>query len=59
VETFALGGIFGLLDNSRIRQQRQLADWTTRVLDISRTGQLADQTTRVLDNSQSRGCRRQ
>jgi len=29
----------GLLDNSRIHQ---LADWTTRGLDISRTGQLAD-----------------
>jgi len=28
-----------LLDNLRIRQ---LADWTTRGLDISRTGQLAD-----------------
>ena len=35
---------FGLLDNSWIRQLAdcQLADWTTRGLDISRTGQLAD-----------------
>jgi len=33
-----------LLDNSRIPQLAdcQLADWTTRGLDISRTGQLAD-----------------
>ena len=33
-----------LLDNSLIRQLAdcQLADWTTRGLDISRTGQLAD-----------------
>ena len=33
-----------LLDNSRIRQLAdcQLADWTTRGLDISWTGQLAD-----------------
>jgi len=33
-----------LLDNSRISQLAdcQLADWTTRGLDISRTGQLAD-----------------
>ena len=33
-----------LLDNSRILQlaDYQLADWTTRGLDISRTGQLAD-----------------
>ena len=33
-----------LLDNSRIRQLAdcQLADWTTRGLDISRTGQFAD-----------------
>ena len=37
-----------LLDNSRIRQLAdcQLADWTSRGLDISRTGQLADWTTR-------------
>jgi len=35
-----------LLDNSRIRQLAdcQLAEWTTRGLDISRTGQLADAT---------------
>jgi len=34
----------GLLENSRICQlaDYQLADWTTRGLDISRTGQLAD-----------------
>jgi len=33
-----------LLDNSRICQLAdcQLADWTTRGLDISRTGQVAD-----------------
>jgi len=33
-----------LLDNSQIRQLAdcQLADWTTRGLDISRTGQFAD-----------------
>ena len=37
-----------LLDNSRIRQLAdcQLADWTTRGLDISRTRQVADWTTR-------------
>ena len=42
-------GIFRrLLDNSRIRQLAvcQLADWTTRGLDNSRTGQVADWTTR-------------
>jgi len=35
-----------LLDNSQIRQLAdcQLADWTSRGLDISRTGQLADAT---------------
>jgi len=33
--------LVGLLDNSWIRQ---LADWTTSGLDISRTGQLADAT---------------
>jgi len=45
----------GLLDNSRIRQLAdcQLADWTTRGLDISWTGQLADWTTRVLDKSRT------
>jgi len=36
----------GLLDNSRIHQLAdcQLADWTTRGLDKSRTGQFADAT---------------
>ena len=38
--------IYRLLDNSQIRQLAdcQLADWTTRELDKSRTGQLADAT---------------
>jgi len=38
----------GLLDNSLIRQLAdcQLADWTTRGLDNSRTGKVADWTTR-------------
>jgi len=42
-----------LLDNSRICQLAdcQLADWTTRGLDISRTRQLAYWTSRRLDNS--------
>ena len=42
-----------LLDNSRIRQLAdcQLADWTTRGLDISRTRQLVYWTSRGLDNS--------
>jgi len=50
-----LVGLEWLLDNSRLRQLAdcQLADWTTRGLDISRTGQLADQTTRVLDKSRT------
>ena len=40
------GRVKGLLDNSRIRQlaDYQLAEWSTRVLDKSRTGQLADAT---------------
>jgi len=39
-----------LLDNSRIRQLAdcQLADWSTRGLDNSRTSQVADWTTRSL-----------
>ena len=56
----ACGGPGGWsLDNSRIRQLAdcQLADWTSRGLDNSRTSQLADWTSRGLDNSRSRRCR--
>ena len=44
-----------LLDNSRIRQlpDCQLADWTTRGLDNSRTSQLADWTSRGLGISRA------
>ena len=56
-----IGLVTGLLDDSRIRKlpdrqladYSQLADWTTRGLDSSRTGQLADWTCRGMDNSRS------